>query len=83
MQLSSSINKDDAELILPTVEDLQKLLELTQHGSLSKILKTAEKITQQDSKYIPFTQKIVQLVKLCELEEVEGLLKTSLKQIDT
>ncbi|MEM6401822.1 MAG: ATP-binding protein [Cyanobacteria bacterium P01_D01_bin.116] len=83
MQLSSSINKDDAELILPTVEDLQKLLELTQHGSLSKILKTAEKITQQDSKYIPFTQKIVQLVKLCELEEVEELLKTSLKEIDT
>jgi len=81
IKLSSTINKDDAELILPTVEDLQQLLELTQHGSLSKILKTAEEIAQQNSKYTPFTQKIIQLVKLCELEEVEELLKTSIKQI--
>lgn len=84
IKLSSAINnstliKDDEKVILPATEDLQKLLELTQHGSLSKILKTAEEIARQDSKYIPFTQKIVQLVKLCELEQVEELLKTSLK----
>ena len=81
VKLSSTLNKDDVELILPVVEDLQQLLELTQHGSLSKILKTAEEISQQNSKYMPFTQKIVQLVKLCELEEVEELLKTSLEKI--
>ena len=81
IKLSSTINKNDTELVLPTVEDLQQLLELTQHGSLSKILKIAEEIARQDSKYIPFTEKVVQLVKLCELEEVEELLKTSIKRI--
>lgn len=82
INLSSTFNKENAQLILPIAEDLQKLLELTQHGSLSKILKTAEEIAQQDSKYIPFTQEIIQLVKLCELEEVEELLKTSLQRIN-
>ncbi|BAY87229.1 integral membrane sensor hybrid histidine kinase [Calothrix parasitica NIES-267] len=80
-KLTSIINENDEELILPAIEDLQQLLELTQHGSLSKILKTAEEIAQQNSKYMPFSQKIVQLVKLCELEEVEELLKTSLEKI--
>lgn len=83
IELSSTLNKDNTQLVLPRAEDLEKLLELTQHGSLSKIIKITEQIAQQNSKYIPFTQEIVQLVKLCELEEVEELLKISLKQTNT
>ncbi|AFY53118.1 signal transduction histidine kinase [Rivularia sp. PCC 7116] len=78
IKLSSTISKDDAEEILPAPEDLQKLLQLTQDGSLSKILKAAEEIAQQNSQYLLFTEKIMKLAKQCELEEMEKLLQQSL-----
>ncbi|MBV6623357.1 MAG: response regulator [Rivularia sp. (in: Bacteria)] len=78
IKLSPAIYQDDAQLNLPAVEDLQQLLELAQHGSLSKILKTTEEIAQRNSKYMLFTQKILKLAKQCELEEIEAFLQQNL-----
>ncbi len=79
IESATQINEDNnAELILPSTEDLQTLLALSQNGSLSKLMKTVEEIAQKDNSYLPFTQKIVQLLKQFELEEVEELLHKSL-----
>ncbi len=72
-------DNDNVELILPTVEDLQTLLALSQNGSVSKLMKTVEEIAQNNDSYLPFTQKIVQLLNQFELEEVELLLQESLQ----
>ncbi len=73
-----SIGEDNqAELVLPTAEDLQILLKLTRDGSLSKLMKTAEEIGLHGD-CLPFTHKVVYLAKQCELEKIEELLQESL-----
>ncbi|MEM1168820.1 MAG: ATP-binding protein [Cyanobacteria bacterium P01_H01_bin.35] len=66
---------DSSEMVIPPVEDLQILFELAQHGLLLKLGKTAEQIGQKSDRYLPFTQKISQLAKEFQAEEIEILIQ--------
>ncbi|OZH53642.1 hypothetical protein AFK68_16290 [Hydrocoleum sp. CS-953] len=66
---------EPSEIVVPPVEDLQMLFELAQRGMLLKLAKTAEKIGQNSDRYLPFTQKISQLAKEFQAEEIEILIQ--------
>lgn len=76
---TSTITQDDSpEIVAPPVEDLHILFELAQDGLLLKLGKTAEKIGQKSDRYLPFTQKISQLAKQFQAEEIEFLIQKHL-----
>ncbi|MGD1703426.1 ATP-binding protein [Dapis sp. BLCC M229] len=66
---------DSSEIVVPPVEDLEILFELAQDGLLLKLAKTAEQIGQKSDRYLPFTQKISQLAKQFQTEEIEILIQ--------
>ena len=68
------------ELILPPTEDLQHLLELAQDGLLIKLSKTARQIEQQDSRYQPFIEQILQLAKQFQSDQIEELIQLHLEK---
>ncbi|MCV3217425.1 ATP-binding protein [Plectonema radiosum NIES-515] len=63
------------ELIPPPKEDLQKLLELAQDGLVKKLTEAAEQIGQKSDRYQPFIQKILQLAKQFQTENIEQLIE--------
>jgi signal transduction histidine kinase/DNA-binding NarL/FixJ family response regulator len=63
------------ELIPPPKEDLQKLLELAQDGLVKKLTEAAEQIGQKNDRYQPFIQKILQLSKQFQTENIEQLIE--------
>ncbi len=63
------------ELIPPPREDLQRLLELAQDGLVKKLTEAAEQIGQKSDRYQPFIQKILQLAKQFQTENIEQLIQ--------
>ncbi|BAY28179.1 two-component hybrid sensor and regulator [Nostoc carneum NIES-2107] len=63
------------ELISPPLEDLQAWLELVQEGRLKKLIAAAEQLEQQSHQYKPFTQKIIQLAKQFQSEQLEQFIQ--------
>jgi signal transduction histidine kinase/DNA-binding NarL/FixJ family response regulator len=63
------------ELIPPPREDLQKLLELAQDGLVKKLTEAAEQIGKKSDRYQPFIQKILQLAKQFQTENIEQLIQ--------
>jgi signal transduction histidine kinase/DNA-binding NarL/FixJ family response regulator len=64
-----------AELIPPSITDLQALLELAQTGRLKKLIEAAEHLSQQDEQYQPFVQEVVKLARQFQSEQLEELLQ--------
>lgn len=63
------------ELIPPPLEDLQAWLELVQGGRLKKLIAAADRLEQQSHQYQPFTQKIIQLAKQFQSEQLEQFIQ--------
>ncbi len=63
------------ELIPPSLEDLQRLLELTQKGRLKQVMILAEEIGQRDDRYQAFTQQILRFAKNFQSEKIEELIQ--------
>jgi CheY-like chemotaxis protein len=63
------------ELLLPPTNDLQTLLDLAQEGRLKKLIEVAEQLGQQNDCYLPFVQKVTQLAKQFQSEQLEKLLQ--------
>jgi len=78
--LSISSTDSTTELILPPTEDLQHLLELAQDGLLIKLTGTARQIGQQDSRYQPFIERILQLAKQFQSDQIEELIQLHLEK---
>ncbi|MDY7007917.1 MAG: ATP-binding protein [Cyanobacteriota bacterium] len=76
---TSTITHDDSlEIVAPPLEDLQMLFELAQDGLLLKLVKMTEEIGRKSDRYLPFTQKISQLAKQFQTEEIEILIQKHL-----
>jgi signal transduction histidine kinase/DNA-binding NarL/FixJ family response regulator len=67
-----------SKLIFPDAADLKALLELAQEGRLKKLTVVAELIGQEDDRYQPFIQQILQLAKQFQLEKIEELIQEHL-----
>lgn len=63
------------ELIAPPAADLQAWLELAQEGRLKKLISAAEQLQQQDDRYQPFAQQVIQLAKQFQSEQLEALIQ--------
>ncbi|MEH2326111.1 MAG: ATP-binding protein [Nostoc sp.] len=59
------------EMIYPTQEVLQELLELTQDGDIQKILELAEELSASDEQLSIFIQQLVQLASNFQLKRLE------------
>jgi signal transduction histidine kinase/FixJ family two-component response regulator len=64
-----------AELIPPSVEDLQLLLELAQKGRLKQIKEAATQIVAKNSDYQAFMQKVLNLAQQFQAEQIEQLIQ--------
>lgn len=71
-------NEISTELILPSGEDLQILLELAQDGLLRELTKTADEIGRKSPDCQPFIQQLVQLAKEFKTEKIEELIQQHL-----
>jgi len=65
-------------LIPPPVEHLQTWLELVQEGRLKKVIAAAEQFGQQNDRYQPFVQQVLQLAKQFQSEQLEQFLQQHL-----
>ncbi|AFZ57437.1 response regulator [Anabaena cylindrica FACHB-243] len=63
------------ELIPPPLADLQAWLELAQEGRLKKLIAAAEQLAQESDRYQPFTQKIIQLAKQFQSQQLEKFIQ--------
>lgn len=66
-------------LITPAVAELTQLLELAQQGRLQKLIEEANQIMQQDDRYAPFVQQILQWAKDFQTEKIELFLQQQIK----
>jgi len=75
---SDPVNREPVpiEFIPPPLKSLQQLLELSQKGRLKQVTALAEQIEQQDERYQPFIQQILQLAKQFRSEQIEQLTKS-------
>jgi hypothetical protein len=69
-----------AELIPPPVDDLKQLLELAQDGLLKELSQAAERIGQQDDRYRPFVQQVLQFAKKFQAEKIESFIQQYLNE---
>jgi len=74
---SSQSNQDlsPTELIPPSVEDLQILLDLALDGLLRELTTVAEEMGQKNPSCKPFTDKVIELAKQFQPEKIEELIQ--------
>lgn len=79
---TSAINSNNdvsaRELIPPSADDLQILLELAQDGLLRQFVETARKIGQKSDRYQPFIQEVIQLADRFQVEKIEDFIQQHL-----
>jgi CheY-like chemotaxis protein len=68
-----------SEIMTPAATELQALLELAQQGRFKNLVLMAEQIGQQDERYQPFIQQVLQLANQFQLKQVEELIQQHLR----
>ncbi|TYQ30437.1 ATP-binding protein [Pseudanabaena sp. UWO310] len=77
-ETATEVNDAEREIIAPDPADLQILLELVRDGLIKKVTQVAKEIEQKDARYQPFIQKILQLAKKFQSEQIEELIQKHL-----
>lgn len=68
---------EPAELIAPSIQDLQTMLELAQDGLLKDLIQMANGI--EDDRYQAFLQEVIRLAKQFQSEQLETFLQTAIE----
>ncbi|NJL89917.1 MAG: PAS domain-containing protein [Coleofasciculaceae cyanobacterium SM2_1_6] len=74
-ELTPVVDTPASDLVVPPPRELEVLLELAQEGRLKKLIEVARQLGQQDDRYQPFVQQVVQLAKQFQSEKIEQLLQ--------
>lgn len=74
----SPTSTPSSTLVLPPTEVLQRLLDLAQDGLLPKITEQAKTLAQEDARYLPFSQNLLQLAQQFDTDALEDVLQTHL-----
>lgn len=69
---------DPQDLVPPSPKELQHLFELAQDGLLWDLATVAEEIGQKDPRYLPFTQRLSQMAKQFQTEQIEAFIQKHL-----
>ena len=69
-------------LISPPTTEIQAWLDLVQGGRLKKLITLAQQFAQQDDRYQPYVQQVVQLAQQFQSEQLEQLLQQSLNELN-
>lgn len=67
--------EEQTEMIYPTQEVLQNLLELAQDGDIQNILEMVEQLSVSDERLNNFVQKIIQLASNFQLKRLESFIE--------
>ncbi len=65
----------DAEIIAPPQEELETIYELAMLGNMRRIREQAEHLETLDDRYIPFAERIQQLAKAFEDQQIAAFVK--------
>ncbi len=74
---------EEAEIIIPDILELQKLLNLANKGNLKRLREHTEHLAQSNPRYAGFASQILKLAKQFKAEEIEELLKQYLTEEKT
>ncbi|MFM7577599.1 MAG: hypothetical protein ACKO5Q_11760, partial [Microcystaceae cyanobacterium] len=74
----SPTSTPSSTLVLPPTEVLQRLLDLAQDGLLPKITEQTKTLAQEDARYLPFSQNLLQLAQQFDTDALEDFLLTHL-----
>ncbi|MCC0177018.1 response regulator [Waterburya agarophytonicola K14] len=72
------IETESTPLVLPSPEELDRLLSLVMQGDIRSTLSVAEKLNQDQPQLSPFTQKIIHLAQTCQLKKLKDFLQQAL-----
>ncbi len=67
-------------LVPPPPEELEVLLEMAMRGNMTDIRERATKLEQMDQKYKPFADKLQQLAKAYDDDEIEALIEQYMEE---
>ena len=65
----------EASLLLPSAEELQRLLEFAEIGDLTMLRRYIHTLAHNDQQLIPFTQKLSRLVDSFRFDDVQHFLQ--------
>lgn len=71
---------EEVDVILPSLSELNTLLEQAKQGQIKAIEKQLEQLSQKDTKYSPFMQEILPLVKGFKIQQVRQYLTKAIRQ---
>jgi signal transduction histidine kinase/DNA-binding NarL/FixJ family response regulator len=71
------------DMVVPMSDDLAQLLNLAQQGRLKKLTEMAQMIEQQDQRYVPFVQHVLELAKGFHVEKIETFIQKFLQDLKT
>ena len=75
-----STQTDGSDLVLPSVEFLEELLELSQCGDVFTVRKNLRSLVDSDKAYVSFAEPLLKLTQLFLVEEIEEILSAQLAQ---
>ncbi|MGI0482176.1 ATP-binding protein [Geminocystis sp. CENA526] len=78
-EINTSLTPTATEMIIPPQEDLQSLLSITQDGLITKLVETVKTMSDRNSSYLPFVNKVLSLAKSFEIEEIESFIQEWLR----
>ncbi|MDF2387983.1 response regulator [Nostoc ellipsosporum NOK] len=80
-QMQRSLLNNPTQMVLPSLEILKYLYELTLDGEIDTVSAEAQKLKLGHPEYIDFAQKVIQMAEDCQLKQIKDLLKQSLSQM--
>jgi signal transduction histidine kinase/DNA-binding response OmpR family regulator len=76
---ASTLSSEALEMIAPSLNELNALLELAQQGRLKKLIEEADRIQKQDQRYATFVKTVVNLAKTFQEDKLEQLLQQQIQ----
>ncbi|MEM7595941.1 MAG: ATP-binding protein, partial [Cyanobacteria bacterium P01_A01_bin.83] len=77
--MKSELNAANS-IILPELDELNKLLELVNSGNMDDLLAQIDLLTASNSQYLDFTQHVRQLADSCQQDRLEQLFKAFISE---
>jgi CheY-like chemotaxis protein len=62
------------EILIPTQEELERMLELTQQGRLKKLTEFVQNLEKDNPSYSSFIAQIITLIQQFQIEKIEALI---------
>lgn len=77
--LEADVTVGTAEVIAPSMEELEVMYDLARRGLIQDLTNAAEELKQKDSQYSEFSAQLLSLTKKFKLKDIRSLLETHIE----